>query len=1070
MFVPVDSSVTRTPRCWRASRKRASREEDPEAKLYNLPSLAQTRRRQQALLEHNSSAVAQPQETGEEPCMALRLLYCALVLHVRCLLPTPDALAATTLRVSCFDTPRPLSVGRVLATTRTPLQSVWDAAYVRVVEKTALFCLFRPRLSSNCTSSLSPRIPHQPLVSYFIHGMKPPAPNLCALDADVAGMLPGVWDPECVMTNSRSPPRARYLPTQTHLRVRHCPSLSPDPAPPPAGVRIDACPMPERHHRACPASAPLPDLAYPVVQARAPHSPIAHFLHARRVELIRARTYAGRDVGEDVRATVGSTPRSSPSIIFQFPTNAEALCSPLCHLLRSSASVSLKLPVRTLIPRKGDITRPRGAYGYETSRCPASYAQARATRALTVARLLLPSPASLFAFPACAAGWNSIGTTGAVLVEALWGRSRLGSRKCLLPRRSVWPGAIRRHVKHAVMERNSLDRRPITAQDANTPLFWKPLRATRLDTFDASCASSNVNLELPASAESSTSPISAHFKSVFALLLSPPISPLQLMYLYPHRPTAAQSKARAATARNNTWRDNVINGGPLPVHDLHQPSRVPAIEDRDPPRHLMESYQRAFADANENGDLLTMHKNNTELSPCPHPSSTTANFEIFKEPSGFRLLPLNVLPHCPHNANPDRNEDDCRMRAHTYIRDGRVTYYLQVPPQSHACSFISVLKHRDQRPLFPTPFTGDAVKHETQPMLLTPPVVDRPLAYKPATRTKRGAKTKTRSNPSAKGLALGRRPVAVGLNSIAGPSTSRALGAPIPALVIDLVGDDDDAPSPPLPPPRFSADEAATNLIGDPELLRLTHTHRLFQNDNKSYENSFWMLDGPGVRPYPNPLFPPRLSPYSSGDAMAVRVAEAGQCGPLILNEFAFNVATTDGVSSAAWDGFTSIMRVCSGCGNHFTSRALNDHLLIDGNDHRCGNHPQRPVASPVESPAYGKLLTGRPFMMGPHPSRSRSEKARYIEYGYLTALGIALSAVNTVLGLPDDIFNAVLLGIIPCPDCSRVRTVHAHLTHRPGGVCVDMGPGRSSFVAMGNQQVTEVRDDGERSVFTVED
>ncbi|KAJ6449148.1 hypothetical protein C8R47DRAFT_1095552 [Mycena vitilis] len=108
--------------------------------------------------------------------------------------------------------------------------------------------------------------------------------------------------------------------------------------------------------------------------------------------------------------------------------------------------------------------------------------------------------------------------------------------------------------------------------------------------------------------------------------------------------------------------------------------------------------------------------------------------------------------------------------------------------------------------------------------------------------------------------------------------------------------------------------------------------------------------------------------------------------------------------------------------------------------------------------------------MMGPHPSRSHSEKARYVEFGFLTALGIAVSALNTVLGLPDDIFNAAILGIVPCPDCSRVRTVHAHLQHRPGGVCVDIGPGKSSFIAMGNQQVMEVRDDGEHAVLGVEE
>ncbi|KAJ6456001.1 hypothetical protein C8R47DRAFT_1082526, partial [Mycena vitilis] len=170
---------------------------------------------------------------------------------------------------------------------------------------------------------------------------------------------------------------------------------------------------------------------------------------------------------------------------------------------------------------------------------------------------------------------------------------------------------------------------------------------------------------------------STHFKSVCAFLLSLSFPLLHSMYLYSYRPTAAQAKARAAVTLNKTWLDNVINGGPLPVHDLHQPSRTPAIEDRDPPRHLMQSYQRAYAEANTQGYLLTMRKGDTELSRLTYPSSITSKYEIFKEPSGFRNLPLDVLPHCPHNANPDRLDDDCRMRAHTYTREGAITYYLQ---------------------------------------------------------------------------------------------------------------------------------------------------------------------------------------------------------------------------------------------------------------------------------------------------------------------------------------------------------------------------------------------------------
>ncbi|KAJ7913931.1 hypothetical protein B0H13DRAFT_1873391 [Mycena leptocephala] len=110
------------------------------------------------------------------------------------------------------------------------------------------------------------------------------------------------------------------------------------------------------------------------------------------------------------------------------------------------------------------------------------------------------------------------------------------------------------------------------------------------------------------------------------------------------------------------------------------------------------------------------------------------------------------------------------------------------------------------------------------------------------------------------------------------------------------------------------------------------------------------------------------------------------------------------------------MLRVCVGCGGHFTPPAFNAHLLVRGNDHVCGNHPSHPKVSCVETVAYGEYLRPRAFAVGRHPAHPHS--APYQEYGYLTALGIALSALNTKLGLPDDIFQAVRLGLVPCPDC----------------------------------------------------
>jgi hypothetical protein len=121
-----------------------------------------------------------------------------------------------------------------------------------------------------------------------------------------------------------------------------------------------------------------------------------------------------------------------------------------------------------------------------------------------------------------------------------------------------------------------------------------------------------------------------------------------------------------------------------------------------------------------------------------------------------------------------------------------------------------------------------------------------------------------------------------------------------------------------------------------------------------------------------------------------------------------------------------------------------------------------------VESAAYGELLRPSPFALG-RPC-GRSQTAPYQEFGYLTALGSALASLNTKLGLADDIFQAVRLGLVPCPECGRIRTVHAHIAHRPDGRCEDVGPRHSSYICINENTLAEIGPSGQRRLLTVPD
>ncbi|KAJ6457801.1 hypothetical protein C8R47DRAFT_1227319 [Mycena vitilis] len=581
---------------------------------------------------------------------------------------------------------------------------------------------------------------------------------------------------------------------------------------------------------------------------------------------------------------------------------------------------------------------------------------------------------------------------------------------------------------------------------------------------------------------------------------------------------AALAKSKAAKALRPTLIDNAIVNGALPVHEPPPPSGSAQITDFDPTPEECDAFSMVLAHNNQQCTLVTLAKpGDKHWTNFPYPSHTTAGFERYTAPSGFKKLTDDELPKCAHRSNPYRTDLECTMRPHVRKtrHDGDVVF-LQVDPHFHACPFIAVIRKRDPRPLHVQGIKA-AVKQE-------PKAARRLLSLKTAL-------------PTAKEGVLGRRRPALSrqnaLASIAGPSRlaspprarssstrssrTNALAGPsrlaspprapnvLAREVIDVDALDDPPPSSSVPsssPPSssvpssspatsspwtsrpfnpsgprgratnqiklYTVREALFNAVGSDALKQETAASRAHLADTKNYATSPWLADSPGRRPTPNSrTLLPRLLPYASGGELADRIAMATPVGPHPLTKFLFSLATTDGVSGEAYTFFFSMLRQCACCKLHFTPYSFNQHLLRSEDVYVCKNHPAHNIVSPVAPVPYGPLTEKRRHSLGHHPAK-RHRASPYAEFGSLTALGIALTALDTRLGLPDDIFQAVRVALVPCADCARFRTVHAHLAHLAGGVCSDIGPGESSFIAVSSDRAIEVDGAGKRTTILI--
>ncbi|KAJ7675939.1 hypothetical protein DFH06DRAFT_1435565 [Mycena polygramma] len=362
-----------------------------------------------AARSHNSSVFAPPQENREEPCMELPLRYdqytrlSALLqaphaaraplscLTSACTMPVAYTHAlvavvrelgtlggllprsthrwghivrlAQTLCMPCCDTPCRMFVARALATTRTPLQSACAAAYARVFGGRVGDTEFVPSPSIySCGSPVRPfprTARHRPRrASHHLHRSHKAARMMPGLECGghAAAKLHAAGRDlrtlavrnGAVLSFAARPAHAAGRHKVVHLRIRRSHSLSSDPAP---------------------APAPAP----------APNAPLA-----------RALPDAG---------CARPSPFAALTFSSTWPPRTPYLLSPSSYA---------PLATRTPIARKGDITRPRSAYGYGYDKLHflASYAHPSLWDTLTIACPLFPFPASPSPLPACAAGWR----------------------------------------------------------------------------------------------------------------------------------------------------------------------------------------------------------------------------------------------------------------------------------------------------------------------------------------------------------------------------------------------------------------------------------------------------------------------------------------------------------------------------------------------------------------------------------------------------------------------------------------------------------------------------------------
>ncbi|KAJ6558179.1 hypothetical protein B0H19DRAFT_1150255 [Mycena capillaripes] len=227
---------------------------------------------------------------------------------------------------------------------------------------------------------------------------------------------------------------------------------------------------------------------------------------------------------------------------------------------------------------------------------------------------------------------------------------------------------------------------------------------------------------------------------------------------------------------------------------------------------------------------------------------------------------------------------------------------------------------------------------------------------------------------------------------------------------------------------------------GDPAFLQLIEAEHGRILETRAY-NTHLLIDDMSA------LFPTRMLRYRNGNPFANRILAACDFTTTETGLFIRALSRSHGVPSLTYDLFCALLVTCIGCMNHFTVDAYNAHLLDLPTKTTCRNNPDHPEVQRFDVAVPRETLPGRQFPPGRAPGQIHA--APFAEFTY-TAVGIALLALNTQFGLPDDIWRAVRSTIVPCSNCCFMRTIHGHVHHAPNSKCNDVGTQHPSIILTG--------------------
>ncbi|KAJ7481511.1 hypothetical protein FB451DRAFT_1394162 [Mycena latifolia] len=535
-------------------------------------------------------------------------------------------------------------------------------------------------------------------------------------------------------------------------------------------------------------------------------------------------------------------------------------------------------------------------------------------------------------------------------------------------------------------------------------------------------------------------------------------NPRNHFFYHPYKP----SQSRFNVARQAKFLSDAIHGRrPLSTTDEFR------IENRDPPVSDMQRYQEELFEANRLEDWISFARAEDNDGAdgwrrgtayvLPHTTLSTGVVK-FTAPSGYVNLPSSFMPLCPHYGNRLRSEAECRMSIHTHLDSklGRI-YYLQVDPKRyHHCPFILLCPKRDSISSLVKPEPGQGLRamqthRHRQPAASSSRIKleDVPTPSIKLEDTSRPAGSSSRFKveefpySSASSCSSSRFKEESALRRLTTPPTVIEIPDDPPARTSRHNRPRPRAISPSSSRGRrsalavnclFSPAEAERNR--NPSQAFLQKIRSIFPADFSRDVHEHILADENSAE------FPLEFQVYRANSEHRNRVLEHSTLTATDVGRFIRRLTSTYGVPSATFDLFKSIVLTCHCCGNFFTPNAFNAHLALENHAGQqqtiCRANPLRHAVNTINIPQPNGFLPECTWPVGRRPGQIYA--ADFTEHLH-TPTGIAFLAVNTPLGVPEDIWYALLTAVFICETCVLARTLPAHAAHLKNGVCQDIGP-----------------------------